>query len=80
MMAFCQVAIPALRTLGSPSLPRLGTSVLGMSRLIIAYPVGWLTDRYGRKAGMMLGLCPTLTGTLAIGIAMPTGSFSPGHP
>ena len=46
-----------------------------MSRLIIAYPVGWLTDRYGRKAGLMLGLVLTLIGSLVIGLAMAQGSF-----
>ena len=48
--------IIVVQMLGSATLSGLGTSILGVSRLIIAYPVGWLTDRYGRKAGLMLGL------------------------
>src|SRR5688500_14112616 len=48
--------IIVVEMLRSAALSGLGTSILGVSRLIIAYPVGWLTDRYGRKAGLMLGL------------------------
>lgn len=67
--------IIVVQMLGSAALSGLGTSILGVSRLIIAYPVGWLTDRYGRKAGLQLGLALTLVGTLVIGAAMLLGSF-----
>jgi MFS family permease len=67
--------IMVVQLLGSAALSGLGSSVLGVSRLIIAYPVGWLTDRYGRKAGLMLGLCLTLVGAFMIGSAMMLGSF-----
>ena len=67
--------IIVLQMLGSAALSGLGTSILGFSRLFIAYPIGWLTDRYGRKAGLMLGLVLTLIGTLVIGVAMLLGSF-----
>jgi MFS family permease len=62
--------IIVVQMLGSAALSGLGTSILGVSRLVIAYPVGWLTDRYGRKAGLMVGLVLTLIGTLVIGVAM----------
>src|SRR5215218_4232319 len=67
--------IIVVQMLGSAALSGLGTSILGVSRLLIAYPVGWLTDQYGRKAGLMLGLVLTLIGSLAIGVAMWRGSF-----
>jgi MFS family permease len=67
--------IIVVQMLGSATLSGLGSSILGLSRLIIAYPVGWLTDRYGRKAGLMLGLWLTLVGTLVIGAAIMLGSF-----
>jgi MFS family permease len=67
--------IIAVRMLGSPDLAGVGTSILGVSRLLIAYPVGYLTDRYGRKAGLMLGLLLTLVGTLIIGGGMLLWSF-----
>jgi MFS family permease len=65
-----------VQMLGTAAFAGAGTSILGVSRLIVAYPVGWLTDRYGRKAGLMLGMILTLIGTLAIGCAMVIGSFS----
>lgn len=67
--------IIVVEMLRSAALSGLGTSILGLSRLVIAYPVGWLTDRYGRKAGLMLGLALTLIGTLVIGAAMLLWSF-----
>src|SRR5688500_337469 len=66
--------IIVVQMLGSATLSGLGTSILGVSRLIIAYPIGWLTDRYGRKAGLMLGLALALIGSLVIGLAMAQGS------
>ena len=67
--------IIVVQMLGSAAFSGVGTSILGLSRLLIAYPVGYLTDRYGRKAGLMLGLALTLVGTLTIGQAMLLGSF-----
>src|SRR5688572_27914641 len=52
-----------VQMLGTAALAGAGTSILGVSRLIVAYPVGWLTDRYGRKAGLLLGTVLTLLGT-----------------
>ena len=67
--------IIVVQMLGSAALAGLGTSILSVSRLFIAYPVGQLTDRYGRRAGLMLGLVLTMIGTLVIGTAMLAGSF-----
>ena len=67
--------IIVVQMLGSAAFSGLGTSILGLSRLVIAYPVGYLTDRYGRKAGLLLGLVLTLIGTLVIGAAMLLGTF-----
>jgi MFS family permease len=67
--------IIVVQMLGSAALSGLGSSILGMSRLAIAFPIGYLTDRYGRKAGLLFGLVVTLIGTLVIGLAMLRGSF-----
>jgi MFS family permease len=67
--------IIVVQMLGSAALSGLGTSILGISRLVIAFPIGWLTDKYGRKAGLMLGLALALIGSLVIGLAMAQGSF-----
>ncbi len=66
----------AVQMLGSATLAGVGTSILSLSRLLVAYPVGWLTDRFGRKAGLMLGLVLSLFGALVIGMAMLQNSFA----
>lgn len=61
---------------GSAALAGLGTSVLGGSKFVIAYPIGYVTDRFGRKAGLFLGLSLSLMGSLLIGLSALLASFS----
>lgn len=63
------------RLLGSMVLAGLGSSLLYFARLLIAYPIGWLMDVHGRKAGLMFGLALNLAGALALGFAMISLSF-----
>jgi len=62
--------------IGSAALAGIGTSVTGLSRLLIAYPIGRLTDAYGRKAGVILGLLLVGAGASITGIAAVMESFS----
>ncbi|MCY4624457.1 MAG: MFS transporter [Chloroflexi bacterium] len=60
-----------VQMINNASLAGIGTSITGLSRLIIAYPIGRLTDAFGRRAGVVLGLLLTgigagITGTSAI--------------
>lgn len=63
------------RLLGSIVLAGLGTGLLYFSRLLVAYPVGWVIDSYGRRAGLQLGLVLSLVGTVVIGSAVTAMSF-----
>lgn len=63
------------RLLGSLALAGLGTSLLYFARLLIAYPVGWVMDTYGRRIGLMLGLVLSLIGAVGVGLAMLRSSF-----
>lgn len=63
------------RLLGSMALAGLASSLLYFARLLIAYPIGWVMDTYGRKAGLLVGLAMTLVGALTIGLAMLWLSF-----
>ena len=45
-----------VQMINNASLAGIGTSITGLSRLIIAYPIGRLTDTFGRRAGVVLGL------------------------
>jgi MFS family permease len=68
-------AIMVLQLLGSPALAGIATGILGGCRFLVAYPIGALTDRYGRRVGLVLGLVVSLVGVLAIGWSMAGASF-----
>jgi MFS family permease len=55
---------------GSASLAGLTVALFGISRFLVAYPVGKITDTYGRKPGIQLGLGLALVGTIVVGVAM----------
>lgn len=59
-----------LQVTGSAGLAGLSTALIGLSRLIVAYPIGKITDRYGRKPGILLGLALALVGALVVGFSM----------
>lgn len=63
------------RLLGSMALAGLGSSLLYAARLLIAYPIGWVVDTLGRKAGLVLGLVLTLAGAVVLGLSVLAGSF-----
>ncbi len=68
-------AIMVVRLLGSASLAGIGTSILGVGRFLVAYPVGKINDTYGRKVGMILGLLLSLIASLIIGLSISLVSF-----
>jgi MFS family permease len=55
---------------GSASLAGLSVGLFGMSRFLVAYPVGKVTDAYGRKPGIQLGLAIALAGAVTIALSM----------
>jgi MFS family permease len=55
---------------GSASLAGLTVALFGISRFMVSYPVGKVTDTYGRKPGIQLGLGLALVGTISVGAAM----------
>lgn len=59
-----------LQVTGSSGLAGLSTALIGLSRLIVAYPIGKITDRYGRKPGILLGLAMALVGGLIVSASM----------
>lgn len=61
---------------GSASLAGLSVGLVGLSRFLVAYPVGKVTDRYGRKPGILLGLALALAGTILVWLSMRMHSFS----
>jgi MFS family permease len=63
------------RLLGSLALAGLATSLLYLARLLVAYPIGWVMDTFGRKVGLMVGLALNLVGAIVVGLAMIWMSF-----
>lgn len=55
---------------GSSALAGLSVGLVGLSRFMVAYPMGKITDAYGRKPGILLGLILALVGSIALGFAM----------
>ena len=61
---------------GSAALAGMSTALIGASRFLISYPVGQITDRWGRRPGIMLGLALALVGALVTGSSMFFGSIA----
>lgn len=55
---------------GSASLAGLSVGLFGLSRFLVSYPVGKITDAYGRKPGIQLGLAIALAGALIVALSM----------
>lgn len=51
---------------GSASLAGLSVGLFGLSRFLVSYPVGKVTDAYGRKPGIQLGLATALVGAIVV--------------
>lgn len=54
---------------GSASLAGLSVSLIGLSRFLVSYPIGKITDTYGRKPGILLGLVLALIGSVTLGLS-----------
>lgn len=55
---------------GSAGLAGLSVALIGISRFLVAYPMGRITDSQGRKPGILLGLALALVGAITLGSAM----------
>jgi MFS family permease len=64
-----------VRLLGSANFAGIGLGITGASRFLVAYPIGKITDTYGRKAGLVLGLAVALVGACVIALSMAISSF-----
>lgn len=61
---------------GSASLAGLSVGLFGLSRFLVSYPVGKITDAYGRKPGIQLGLVIALAGALIVAWSMSLRSIA----
>src|SRR3954467_4301325 len=59
---------------GSAGLAGLTVGLFGISRFLVSYPVGKITDHYGRKPGILFGQGLAMVGSFVSGLAMLAGS------
>src|SRR5262245_8141880 len=59
-----------LAVTGSASLAGLTVGLVGVSRFLVSYPAGQITDIYGRKPGILFGQALSIVGSVASGFAM----------
>jgi MFS family permease len=74
-MVYSLGPLMVVELLGSPSLAGLGLGIVGATRFLASYPIGKLTDTYGRKPGMMFGLGLGVVGSIVMGLAALLASF-----
>src|SRR5215475_3669366 len=68
-------AIIVARLLDSTYLAGMASSILGVSRFLVSYPIGRVADVYGRRIAVVLGLLFGLAGALGTGLSVISGSF-----
>jgi MFS family permease len=54
----------------------LAVGLMGLSRFLVAYPSGKITDTYGRNPGILFGLLLALVGSVIVGVSMSLRSFA----
>ncbi len=55
---------------GSAGLAGVSVALIALSRFAIAYPIGKITDTYGRKLGVLMGLSIAIIGALVLGFSV----------
>ena len=60
---------------GTATLAGLSVGLIGFSRFLVAYPIGKITDSYGRKTGILFGLALALVGAITVGLSIRLHSF-----
>ncbi|MBM3945928.1 MAG: MFS transporter, partial [SAR202 cluster bacterium] len=68
-------AIIVVKLLGNASFAGVGTSILGASRFLVAYPLGKVVDTYGRRVGIAAGLLIGVVGAVVTGLSVIFLSF-----
>ena len=61
---------------GSATMAGLSVGLIGLSRFLVSYPIGKITDTYGRKPGILFGLALALVGAIMVGFSIRVHSFA----
>lgn len=76
MMVYALGPLMVVALVDSATLAGLSVALLALSRLAVAYPIGGITDAFGRRPAMMLGQALALSGALLMALAMFASSFA----
>lgn len=75
IISFTLTSIIAVDLSGNESVAGLPSTVTLISRAALAYPIGWLLDRLGRRLGLSIGYLIGVTGALISAWSVISGSF-----
>lgn len=75
IVAFTPLPLAAVLLTGAEASAGIPSTVTLIGRAIIAYPIGWLMGRLGRRLGVSLGLITSVVGTLTCAVALWVSNF-----
>lgn len=75
-LAYGMGPLMVLALTSSAALAGLSVAVIGLSRFMVAYPVGRVMDAYGRKPAILMGLGLALFGALTLSLSIEIGSLA----
>jgi MFS family permease len=76
ILSFTLTSIIAAELMGNDLAAGLPTTISLATRALLAYPVGWLLDRWGRRIGLSLGFMVGVIGALISAWSIINGSFA----
>ncbi|MFN8444257.1 MAG: MFS transporter [Caldilineaceae bacterium] len=73
--SFTMLPITATELTGGESQAGLPATIVLLGRALIAYPIGWLMDKLGRRLGIAMGFAMSVLGMVVCVLAIGQGSF-----
>ncbi|MGL4649208.1 MAG: MFS transporter [Caldilineaceae bacterium] len=75
IVSFTPLPLAAVYLTGNEATAGWPSTVTLVGRALIAYPVGWMMVRLGRRLGVSIGLGTSVVATILCGVAIILGSF-----
>lgn len=72
---FALLPIVSVELGGSDAMAGIPATMGQIGHALAAYPIGWVMDRWGRRAGLCLGLLVAMSGAILYGVALNFTSF-----
>ena len=76
VVSFTVTTLAAVALTGSEASAGLPATITLAGRAVVAYPIGWLMDRLGRRNTIALGFLLSVVGTVLSALAFPARSFA----